>query len=287
MSKVKKENLTIPVYLDEQIVMDLIATIDDGFSEFYTIETTKNKGIGTEVNANGQGKVLKLFKAKMDLSHSRENANGTKKQESKVQTVVSMFHNLKQYLNQNGFIEKNNKEFKNGDFIELQGEFSINPLIDLLNTFSNFFEMSGVINKAANTSKTKNKRTEVLKDVQIESQIKGLIKVFETDGKIDVICHSGDKTFIIPSKKEFFTDGKGDVIRTGNFRMLGKIVKICSEKENISLLRDTKIGKIKSSILDTAIESFNDPEIKNVVDFEPVVTNYDNAILVYPIAIYI
>ena len=287
MSKVKKENLTIPVYLDEQIVMDLIATIDDGFSEFYTIETTKNKGIGTEVNANGQGKVLKLFKAKMDLSHSRENTNGTKKQESKVQTVVSMFHNLKQYLNQNDFIEKNNKEFKNGDFIELQGEFSINPLIDLLNTFSNFFEMSGVINKAANTSKAKNKRTEALKDVQIESQIKGLIKVFETDGKIDVICHSGDKTFIIPSKKEFFTDGKGDVIRTGNFRMLGKIVKICSEKENISLLRDTKIGKIKSSILDTAIESFNNPEIKNVVDFEPVVTNYDNAILVYPIAIYI
>ena len=287
MSKVKKENLTIPVYLDEQIVMDLIATIDDGFSEFYTIETTKNKGIGTEVNANGQGKVLKLFKAKMDLSHSRENTNGTKKQESKVQTVVSMFHNLKQYLNQNDFIEKNNKEFKNGDFIELQGEFSINPLIDLLNTFSNFFEMSGVINKAANTSKAKNKRTEALKDMQIESQIKGLIKVFETDGKIDVICHSGDKTFIIPSKKEFFTDGKGDVIRTGNFRMLGKIVKICSEKENISLLRDTKIGKIKSSILDTAIESFNNPEIKNVVDFEPVVTNYDNAILVYPIAIYI
>ena len=68
---------------------------------------------------------------------------------------------------------------------------------------------------------------------------------------------------------------------------LGKIVKICSEKENISLLRDTKIGKIKNSILDTAIESFNDPEIKNVVDFETVVTNYDNAILVYPIAIYI
>ena len=102
----------------------------------------------------------------------------------------------------------------------MQGEFSINPLIDLLNTFSNFFEMSGVINKAANTSKAKNKRTEALKDVQIESQIKGLIKVFETDGKIDVICHSEDKTFIIPSKKEFFTDGKGDVIRTGNFRML-------------------------------------------------------------------
>ena len=43
----------------------------------------------------------------MDLSHSRENTNGTKKQESKVQTVVSMFHNLKQYLNQNDFIEKN------------------------------------------------------------------------------------------------------------------------------------------------------------------------------------
>lgn len=43
MSKVKKENLTIPVYLDEQIVMDLIATIDDGFSEFYTIETTKKQ----------------------------------------------------------------------------------------------------------------------------------------------------------------------------------------------------------------------------------------------------
>ena len=37
-------------------------------------------------------------------------------------------------------------------------------LPDVLNTFSNFFEMSGVINKAANTSKAKNKRTEALKD---------------------------------------------------------------------------------------------------------------------------
>ena len=35
MSKVKKENLTIPVYLDEQIVMDLIATIDDGFNCYH------------------------------------------------------------------------------------------------------------------------------------------------------------------------------------------------------------------------------------------------------------
>lgn len=140
MSEVKKENLTIPVYLDEQIVMDLIATIDDGFSEFYTIETTKNKGIGTEVNANGQGKVLKLFKAKMDLSHSRENTNGTKKQESKVQTVVSMFHNLKQYLNQNDFIEKIIKNLKMVILLNCKVNFQLIHLLTYLILFQIFLK---------------------------------------------------------------------------------------------------------------------------------------------------
>lgn len=39
MSKNDALELIIPVYLDEQVVMDMIATIDDGFSEISTIET--------------------------------------------------------------------------------------------------------------------------------------------------------------------------------------------------------------------------------------------------------
>lgn len=286
MNKVEKDDLTIPVYLDEQIVMDLIATIDEGFSEFYTIETTENKESNTNMSANGQVKPLKIFKAKMDIAHSRENASETKRQESKVQTVVSMFHNLKKYLIQNGFVKKDEK-IEHGDFLELSGEFSINPLIDLLYTFSNIFNMTEIIDKGSNSHTKSKKNTEALENKQIESQIKGLINIFQTDGKIDVICHTQEKTFIIPSKKEYFIDEKGDVIRTGNFRMLGKVIKICDKDESISLLRDTKIGKIKKTLLDTAIDSFNNPEIKDTFDFEEVVVDYNNAVLVYPIAIYL
>lgn len=41
--KIDKSKLTIPIYLNTKIVFDMLATIEDGFSEVKNIQTSKSK----------------------------------------------------------------------------------------------------------------------------------------------------------------------------------------------------------------------------------------------------
>ena len=50
--KIDKNKLTIPVYLNTKIVYDMLATIDDGFSEVKNIPTSKSKNREDVAEAN-------------------------------------------------------------------------------------------------------------------------------------------------------------------------------------------------------------------------------------------
>lgn len=41
--KIDKNKLTIPIYLNTKIVFDMLATIEDGFTEVKNIQTSKSK----------------------------------------------------------------------------------------------------------------------------------------------------------------------------------------------------------------------------------------------------
>ena len=53
--KIDKNKLTIPIYLNTKIVFDMLATIEDGFSEVKNIQTSKSK------NREEESLFLKFF----------------------------------------------------------------------------------------------------------------------------------------------------------------------------------------------------------------------------------
>lgn len=52
MNRIDKNRLTIPIYLNTKIVFDLLATIEDGFSEVKNVQTSKSKTRDEDVEAN-------------------------------------------------------------------------------------------------------------------------------------------------------------------------------------------------------------------------------------------
>lgn len=62
MANIDKEKLTIPIYLNTKIVFDMLATIEDGFSEVRNVQTSNSKSKEDEANADiGVSNVFSLL----------------------------------------------------------------------------------------------------------------------------------------------------------------------------------------------------------------------------------
>ena len=78
-------------------------------------------------------------------------------------------------------------------------------------------------------------------------------------------------------------------ITDGNYKILGKVTKICLEnEEGISLLRNTAFSKLKIVKMEEFQELFNSEELKPFFGKEIITSVIDGpAMMVVPIAIYI
>ena len=53
MSKNKADRLIIPIYINEKIVLDMLAILDDGFSMVSQVNYTEHSGSKSEQNIGG------------------------------------------------------------------------------------------------------------------------------------------------------------------------------------------------------------------------------------------
>ena len=77
-------------------------------------------------------------------------------------------------------------------------------------------------------------------------------------------------------------------VTDGNYKILGKVVKICKDEEEISLLRNTVFSRLQIDKMKEFQELFNDPSLKSFVKADEIETSIKSpAIMIIPIAIYI
>ena len=129
--------LIIPIYVNEKIVLDMLAIIEDGFSTVsqvnfveYDEDTTGKKG--------SFGNTTSLFKnfVKLDvgLSASKEKKSSDSKTiaQEKIHTIVSLLSKFRSYLNANNILKSSTQidDITIGDLIEIKGELQKNPLLE-------------------------------------------------------------------------------------------------------------------------------------------------------------
>ena len=96
-----KHSLEIPLYLNQKIVFDLLASINDGFTQVTKLKTASSAegNLGGTVEADlGNKNIFALLgvklKGKVDAEHSKEHS----KEQEKIHTPSSLFNNLKAQL---------------------------------------------------------------------------------------------------------------------------------------------------------------------------------------------
>lgn len=286
---IDKSKLTIPIYLNTKVVFDMLATIEGGFSEVKNIQTSKNtcKEENTEANF-GTSNLFALLNIGIRGSLRNNNSAGETVAEEKTHTTVSLFQNLKSQLEEQELIKGDVNNIKIGDFVELQGTLKTNPVIDMLSGLKELMALANLFSDNKNNKNNKTNTQKLMLDNKFNAQIDGLIKGLQAGGKKDIICETENLSVVLPTDENYFLNNNMAEITDGDYKVLGKVVKICKEEGGISLLRNTVFSKLQLDRMKEFQDLFNDPSLSQFVGDDGIATVINApVIMIIPIAIYI
>ena len=288
--------LMIPVYINEKIVLDMLAIIEDGFSTVSQVsysdhkENSNAQKIEAEVSTSASilSKLLKID-LKGELSHSGncgETENTTKE---KVHTNVSLLSKFRAFLTDANILKSgfDISNMKIGDFIEVEGELQKNPLINCMDIFVDVLRMADIFTeKPQLNAKTQAKAQKQQQDETMK-KIKSFASELKHSGTVDFILSDSAGTVVLSAQEQYLSNDNISEILGGHFKVLGKVIAICADKtESIDLLRKTTLSMLPHDLLadmfsclqNEDMKQYNLPELKTEIS--------GPAVIVIPVAIY-
>ena len=292
----KADQLMVPVYINEKIVLDMLAIIEDGFSTVSQVsynEHKENSNVqklesGVSTSANILSKLLKID-LKGEVSHSGNSGENTSVAKEKVHTNVSLLSRFRTFLVNEKILKSgfDTANIKIGDFIEVEGELQKNPLINYLDIFLDLFRMVDIFTEKPQLGSKTQTKAQKQQENEIVTQIKSFADELKHSGTIDFILSDDVGTVVLSAQEQYLSNDNISEILGGHFKVLGKVIAICKdETENVDLLRKTtlsifpidQITEIFSGFQNSGIKQFNLPELKTQIP--------GPAVIVITVAIY-
>lgn len=293
-TKLSHTQLLVPVYINEKIVLDMLAIIEDGFSMVSQVNSSEQKESTSEqigsVNASTSllNKLLKID-LKGDISHTGNVGESENISKEKVHTNVSLLSKFRTTLEDEKLLDtsSNISNVKIGSFIELEGELQKNPLIDYIDKIVDMFRMVDIFSDEPELGNKKNASLQKKKESQILKQIKEFSAELKHSGTVDFILSGSTGTIVLSAQEQYLANDNISEILGGKFKVLGKVIGICKDdSESIDLLRKTTLSILTDELLDDFFIGFKSEDMKQFNLPELVTKIKGPAMIVIPIAIY-
>ena len=293
---IKSDRLIIPIYINEKIVLDMLAIMEDGFSMVSQINYTEHKensssqkiDAGISTSASILSKLLKID-VSGGISHEGNKGENESIVKEKIHTNVSLLSKFRGFLVQQKILKSDLDFLKMqvGDFIEVEGELQKNPIINYMDSFIDLFRMANIFAEQPQVGGKTQAKNQKKKDDEMVKQIKLFADELKHSGTIDFILSDNKGTTVVSVQEQYLANDNISEIIGGHFKVLGKVIFICKEDtENIDLLRKTSLSILQEDLLNEMfaefktedMKQFNLPELKTKIE--------GPAAIVIPIAIY-
>ncbi|CAM3127000.1 hypothetical protein PASE110613_17695 [Paenibacillus sediminis] len=296
----KADNLNIPIYLNQQIVFDLLAILEDGFSRFRAVRSmsndseSKDSKLSAGINASNLFSLLGISLSG-SLGKSSKNDNQNEISEERVHTPASLFSKLRSALQEQDTIKTltlkaiEAGDIKTGDFIEFEGILRKNPMVEAIQIFVKVFEtFLSFTESSQGQSKNKhlNKRGTSENEIVLE-QMKAVLSDLTQSKSIDLIADIDKEVrAVLACNMEYFNDIGSNEIIDGSFKILGKVVRVVNTNESINLLRKTSFGIFSTETISEMVENFNKAS-ENGLNIPEIITNIEGPVIqIIPVAIF-
>ena len=259
----------VPVYLNQKLVFDLLAMLQDGISTVTTVVQTTTDGATDQQQVSagfGLGAALSTL-VRVGLSADMSSRNiaeeSTTSSEARVYTPASLFFQLRNLLNDKGYISCNSQNLPQpGDFFEFEGALNRNPVIETLDSFYELGEfVTGFRDSSSNTHPRRRKpkqqqqgrRNTESDDDRVLREIRTVRESITKANTMDLVVRNvnGTMSAVITLEVGFLNDSRLSDLVDGRFRVLGKVINaIGDDSDSISLLRDTILNMVARSFFD-------------------------------------
>lgn len=300
----ESRRLSIPIYLNQRIVFDLLAIVEGGFSQLQTIKTAETGERGTKSDVSGEVGAKNIF-AFLNLGIKggvcKQDSSSTQKQieEERVFTPASLFSRLRDNLIDRKLLisldnEMVDKELQAGTFVEFSGILRKNPLIASMEGAIQVMEVATLFAAfAKEADKSKPKEPQVK---EILAQMRKFLQILTQSGSLDLVAEVITEPMVnpvkavIPVQQQYFSNERPADIIDGQFVVLGKVARFVGSdsKEAISLLRGTPMAYLPGENLTKVMEGFSSLPQKQTGELSTQMATQipGPALLVIPIAIY-
>lgn len=296
-----------PVYLDASMMIDFLASFDDGVSfssdVARKVDTGRKRGgeIGTTagiadlagLNLSGTGK----------LTRETTQSESTESKFVRQHTVASLFNRLRLILNEKNKIKRFKKEehknIRSSDLIEIEGTIDRNPM-DALSQLYDDFRPYALTQKRQEVRKRLNEedydsleefhedvRDEAEREYRDMDEMFSVVKEDLNKGQIiDLPMTTRDGlNALLVANREFYSPQVEAAMLGGTFRVLGKVSGVnLSGEEELSIVRRGAIGLVGRDRLQLLVNSMKNSDVEIRVPPLSLTTPW---IQVIPLAIYV
>ena len=257
----EKEYLGIPIYLDTNTLLDLLASMEDGFSTAKKIVSRDNDANTNDLSGEGKFGIsfLNMFQIGFGGSKSvgQSHESGEEREEERIHTYGSLMNRLIKNLNESQKIKNVSNseswdEINEFDFVILQGKFIPNPIVKSFRNIDSLFDMLialGLDEQLPNSEQSlppqntgdseapsinflKEMINKVISDLERENYQKYVIEL-KGSPELKVISYFFN---------EYIRDRAGVELPYGEFNLLGKVVRKIEGDESFDLLQGSVIG---------------------------------------------
>ena len=290
----ESRRLSIPIYLNQRIVFDLLAIVEGGFSQLQTVKSSETGSQQTKKDASaevGAKNVFAFLNLSLKGSIGKENTQSSQRavEEERVFTPASLFSRLRDNLLEQGLLHSLDEsteidDLEPGKFVEFSGILRKNPSVGYMEGIIQLMEVALLFTQGNGKQKPKAEQ-------EVFAQMKKFLSMLTQDGSLDLVAELISEPKIkavIPVQLEYFSNESPADIIDGQFVVLGKIIRYVAGEtdESISLLRGTPLAFLPEENLTDVTQGLSavGAAIKVTDEF---VTHIDGpALLIVPIAIY-
>ncbi len=290
-------DLVLPVYLDTNLLLDLLASVEGGFSTVERVTTRLSEARKSETSGEVSGRtgfgipqVAELLRVDLKgiASATGEHLSGEERSADRYHTAGSLFNRLRETLSHASLLALETPEAWQratpSAFVEARGRFVPNPLLAGLQTMDRLLEMLSELGSTA----TNVKQT---KDVQrYRKMLEGMIKDFRPERSQTFEVHltslPGYKV-VVYLVTDFMRDQSGAELADGEFRVLGKVVTKLEADESIDLLHGSGLGALGDELLAPMVSAFQQIDQAKVKIPHVVTKVAPPAMRIIPVAVYV
>ena len=316
-----KNDLILPVYIDTNALLDLLASIEGGFSVIEKITTqssqTSNTDRGVKADAGtefGIPNVLSMLKVNLGYSSNwkKGQEEGQVTEAEKYHTYGSLLFRLREYLDANKLIkraddDKSWETIQPTDFIEIRGVFRPNPLansleiIDKLLGIIQLFDTDTLSSRKSSAQKQtpdEKKRVQEAKQKaqaqakqmeEIRKFLKGISSDIQAENIRAFVLESSSPAFksVVLLYLNYLRDQTMTEISYKEYHLLGKVVRKieADSADTVDLLLGTGLGGIGKDTLQELVGMFGQMPGMNLPEVETEISG--PALEIVPIAIYV